>query len=49
MEKLQKNKRIERIPAGMNRERTTEEVIRSILDGVIPNTNLKTLEKRKDD
>ena len=39
------NKRIERIPAGMDRERTTEEVIRGILDGVVPKTNLKTLEK----
>ena len=33
------------IPAGMDRERTTEEIIRSILDGVVPKTNLKTLEK----
>ena len=43
----EEQKRIERIPAGMDRERTTEEVIRGILDGVIPSTNLKTLEKEK--
>ena len=42
-----KSATIERIPAGMDRERTTEEVIRGILDGVVPKTNLKTLEKEK--